>query len=1026
MDQKNDQNQAMQPDAASPQETAAPRRRRSAIYQQEESAASSASGTAGRSVPVSGASGMSGATGATGATGAAGIDVAATQTMPPIRSSAQRNEQKQGNTVSPVPNVLRRDIPSQGIPQPGQSQSNRSLETGLPQPKSVNRRPVKLEGMENVKSPAQRQQEAIRRTSLTVQSPNEQERNQHLQQEIMREQDDYDEENEPKKGKGILTAVVIIVMVLALCVLGLILVPDDDTGVLGTIKQSVMTPLNSLFNRDSTQTVEPTASGFTASITSAVSPYQITFNLVTSSNVTDVRVVADDGTAFDTTTLMMQVNSDNTIIWIFTLTTIEEYSGTIEAEILSNETWVKTGLRQTMNLGGNQPATISTLPTSYTATISSNPTDVDGEELTAGLDPEPTVSASSAEIMTAVPVVVVTDAPTETPTLEPTDIPTELPTATPPIPMITIANTELPTLTPTVAPTEDIAPVSENDEDNKALVIEVVETEAPTEVPTEAPTEAPTATPTPMLVFEADASADPALIANTVVYQGTSRTAVENYERPEDEVISMPAGDDYTTRKIGVLTYRGNAFRQNAAVGTVDDASQLSVLWTVETGSLKGKSKTYYGFSWGNQPVIEQWARTVRQDMTLLDGKSDKTALKEVIAASLDGKIYFLDLDDGSQTREPINLGYPIRSTPSLSALAYPMMTVGQYARKLATKTGDIGQHFYDLLTNKENLTIDGLDGGSKKDRAYYQVGAFDGSALYDRNSDTYIIAGTNGMLYTVHMNTSYQKLDDDSAKLSVNPTTTMMKSRTKNQKNEYVAVESSIAMYGSHVFYADLQGVLRCVDTTTMSTVWAVETGDAVKASIALDFDEDGHLWLYTANTLCNRSKNGDVTIRRYNAQTGKEDWSYAVNAAKKKNYVSGAMASPVIGQYELDDLVYYTLSYLTESGSQSLMGSSAEVQSGVLIALNKETGKVVWTKSLGSYSYSSPVAVYNEDGKGWIIQATSNGVLMLLDGLTGETLNTLQLNGTIDASPAVYQNILVIGTTGKDTSFLYGIKID
>ena len=49
-----------------------------------------------------------------------------------------------------------------------------------------------------------------------------------------------------------------------------------------------------------------------------------------------------------------------------------------------------------------------------------------------------------------------------------------------------------------------------------------------------------------------------------------------------------------------------------------------------------------------------------------------------------------------------------------------------------------------------------------------------------------------------------------------------------------------------------------------------------------------------------------------------------------------------------------------------------------------------------------------------------------MLLDGLTGETINTLQLNGTIEASPTVYQNMLVIGTTGKGTSFLYGVKID
>ena len=324
-----------------------------------------------------------------------------------------------------------------------------------------------------------------------------------------------------------------------------------------------------------------------------------------------------------------------------------------------------------------------------------------------------------------------------------------------------------------------------------------------------------------------------------------------------------------------------------------------------------------------------------------------------------------------------------------------------------------------------ENLTIVGLVGGSKKDRAYNDVGAFDGSALYDRNSDTYITAGTNGMLYTVHMNTVYETPPDESGNLIVSPTITMRKSRTKKQKDAYTAVEAPIAMYGSYVFYADVEGVLRCVDTTTMTTIWAVETGDAVKSAVALDFDDDGRLWLYTANTLLNRSK-GDVAIRRYDATTGAEDWSRALNATKKKDYTAGAMASPVIGQYQLGDLVYYTLSYISASGSEKLLGSGAKAQEGVLVALNKQTGKVVWAKSLGGYCYSSPDAVYNENGKGWIIQATRDGVLMLLDGLTGETINSLQLYVTIDASPAVYQNLLVIGTTGKGTSFLYGVKID
>lgn len=989
-----------------------------------------------------------------------------TQKMPPIRPAQRTAEAGETRTNAPVapntanaptaqdvanaataPTVLLTAVRKEAgkewnekgnaFPTPGVPRPDGTTRSGVPpmrQPQNVVRRPVRFDGMGEVKSAADRQEEARQRSSLNVSRPDASSRRNQLENEFVRQQDDFEEEA-PRGKRNALAVVIAIVLVLGLCVVGLLLIPDSNTGALGNLKRTIIAPLT----RTQTQTVAPTASSFTASITSSVVPYQITFNLVTSNNVTDVRVVDENGTPFETATLMSQSNTDNTIVWIFTLTTSDAYSGVMEAEMRSNDAWVKTGLRQTVSLGGNVPASISSLPVNYT-TAANDPAQPDENELTADSSSEPTVSPAIAqnfegdallpaetETPTTMPALAATEAPTQVPTEVPTQVPTEAPTATLAPVMVTLEPTQVPTATPTLAPLpqEEEAVILPAEEATEAPLPQETEvpTEAPTEVPTEAPTEAPTATPRPVLNFSADESADPSLIADTVVYQDDSRTAVKEYTRPDAEVLDMPAGDDYTTRKIGVLTYRGNAFRQNAAVGTVEDATRLTQVWSVETGSLKGKSRTYYGFAWANQPVIEQWARRVRQDMNLLAGKNDKTALKEVIAASLDGKIYFLDLEDGSQTREPIDLGYPMRSTPSLSTLAYPQMSVGQYARFLANKTGNIGQHFYDLLTNKENLTIDGLDGGSKNDRAYNDVGAFDGSALYDRNSDTYITVGTNGMLYTVRMNTVYQMPDENSANLEISPQITMMKSRTKNQKAANTAVESSIAMYGSYVFYADVQGVLRCVDTTTMSTVWAVETGDAVKAAIALDFDENGRLWLYTANTLLNRSK-GDVTIRRYDATTGAQDWAFAVNATKNKTYTAGAMASPVIGQYQLGDLVYYTLSYVSATGSEKLTVSGA--QEGVLIALEKQTGKVVWSKSLGSYCYSSPVAVYNENGKGWIIQATSDGVLLLLDGLTGETISTLQLNGTIEASPAVYQNMLVIGTTGRGTSFLYGVKID
>ena len=412
--------------------------------------------------------------------------------------------------------------------------------------------------------------------------------------------------------------------------------------------------------------------------------------------------------------------------------------------------------------------------------------------------------------------------------------------------------------------------------------------------------------------------------------------------------------------------------------------------------------------------------------------------MKEVIVAGMDGQIYFLDLLDGSATREAIDFGYPMRSTPSLHPLSYPMMTSGQYARKMKSGTSSsIGLYYYNLMNKKQLRLIDGIDRKLKRPYSENASGAFDTSALIDRNTNTLIAIGTNGLLYTEKLDMTMM-LDAETGTLKYEfeePTEVVtMMSHTKNQKAGNVAVESSLAMYGNYAFFADMGGILRCVDTTTMTTAWAVETGDSVRAAIALDLEEGedtNTLWLYTANLVNNRTK-GNVTIRRYNAMTGKEDWAFAIHCAdaKKKDVTfnavvtPGAMASPVVGQHGLNDLVYFTLSSVSATGAQVFEGDSAIP--GVIIALNKETGEVVWHMEMEAYCYSSPVAVYDEAGRGWIIQACSNGTIYLMDGLTGDVINTLAVNGVIEGSPAVYGDMMVIGTTGKDSSYIYGIKIN
>lgn len=52
-------------------------------------------------------------------------------------------------------------------------------------------------------------------------------------------------------------------------------------------------------------------------------------------------------------------------------------------------------------------------------------------------------------------------------------------------------------------------------------------------------------------------------------------------------------------------------------------------------------------------------------------------------------------------------------------------------------------------------------------------------------------------------------------------------------------------------------------------------------------------------------------------------------------------------------------------------------------------------------------------------------DGSLHLMDPLSGETLSSLSLGGEIKASPAVFNDMLVIGTGGQSNAKVYGIRL-
>ena len=471
---------------------------------------------------------------------------------------------------------------------------------------------------------------------------------------------------------------------------------------------------------------------------------------------------------------------------------------------------------------------------------------------------------------------------------------------------------------------------------------------------------------------------------------------VQGFTRSES--VSMGDPDKYTAQG-GVLTFRGGPLRQNGAYGTAQvEKEQLAVIRGVRTVTLDNE---YMGFGYGSQPLLVKWYKNIREMMNIDEASRGTTAMKEVIYPSNDGRIYFLDLDKQIYTREPISVGYPMQSTASINPYGYPLLYVGQTEDTLTEYKGILGLRVYNLIDQTMAAFMPGKNAGAYSDT----VGSISSSALVEADSDTLIFGGDNGMLYTIDMNTDF---DLENGTISVDPQSVAYAYKT-NLRNSSQGIPSSVAAYGDYVYFGDMAGTIQCVDMNTLQCVWAVDMLDSVISSVALEVEEDG-VYLYAGNIVNKRERSSPIRLLKLNALTGEIVWEcqneikgkYASAPAKEGIY-AGLMASPLVGEGEISDLVIFNVNNVIDGKNNY----------AVVYALDKITGEEVWSQPLDVSSVSSPIAMYTPEGKSYIVLGDENGTLRLMDGYSGTTISTVNLGGTIKASPAAYGNRIVVGTT-------------
>ncbi len=532
---------------------------------------------------------------------------------------------------------------------------------------------------------------------------------------------------------------------------------------------------------------------------------------------------------------------------------------------------------------------------------------------------------------------------------------------------------------------------------------------------TASPTIASEATPSPVPQPAIEKSSEDALEIRTKL--NLNGKDIETYSRPDP--IEFGEGAEYSSVN-GVITFRGNNYRDNAIFGEADiKEGRLSEAWNIRTSSLpKGDGKgAWTGAGWTGQPIIVQWPDDIRQMMNLNDEKKNKSGLVEVIYATEDGKVYFTDIDDGKPTRKTLDIGLSFKGSGCIDPRGYPLLYLGA-GDKVPAHNGKEAMNavfmVYSLIDCKRIYTF-GQDPDPFAEREWH---AYDGAATIDAETDTLIEPAENGIIYTMKLNTNF---DRENGTISIEPSEklkmrfTSKRERDGIENNKYwVGMEDSAVFWKNYMYIADNGGSLLCIDINTMEVMWTQDVLDDTNGSPVFSI-EDGKGYLYISTSLhwtADAEQKGDIPVWKIDAQTGKVVWSKSYSCHTREGVSGGVQSTGLLGKNSLDDLVFYTIA------------RTPDLTTGKLIAFDKATGEEKWVFDMPSYTWSSPVAVYSKDGKGYIVTFDSKGMMYLLDGESGNLLDSLQLaKFTIEASPAVYGNRVVIGSRGQ---VIYGIDIN
>jgi outer membrane protein assembly factor BamB len=438
--------------------------------------------------------------------------------------------------------------------------------------------------------------------------------------------------------------------------------------------------------------------------------------------------------------------------------------------------------------------------------------------------------------------------------------------------------------------------------------------------------------------------------------------------RAPDEVPGWTVGRPWGSVS-GVTMFRGNPTRTFYGTGPL--AAEPSVAWRYPdtamcaTSSAGGESAVWCGMGWTGQPVVYE--------------RGDGTT--ELIFGAYDRAVHFVDAATGADLRPRFPTGDIIKGSVTLDPDGFPLIYFGSRDNK---------------------LRIVALDRGSPEELWSLDANAVRGIWNNDWDGNPVIVddilyeGGENGWFFAYQLNRSH----DAEGLVTVDPRLLLAMPGydddliSKSGRN--VSIESSVAVYGQRVYFANSGGRVVGLDVSRIRSgvapiVFDYYAGGDIDATPVLD--EDGYLY---------------VSIEHEPSQMAA--------AERERNREVGQLVK--LDPDATGDPRLWGIDLTTGADDAGIWATPAlhaghlyvNTHNGDLIVVDTATGQVVWSDPVGWHSWSSPVVIDEllvvatclGDIRGYSLTDPSRPILQWSLSLGGACL---------EATPAVWDGTIYIG---------------